>query len=104
MFTVNNKNIVVDTGPDFRQQMLRENIQNVDAVLFTHAHKDHTAGLDDVRAFNFKHKQDIPIYCESHVLDQLKMEYTYIFDPNILLFSDGGDDIAPLVRKELGIQ
>lgn len=80
MFTINDKNIVVDTGPDFRQQMLRENVQNIEAILYTHAHKDHTAGLDDVRAFNFKHKKNMPIYCEQHVFNQLKQEFNYIFD------------------------
>lgn len=80
MFTVDDKNIVVDTGPDFRQQMLRGNVQNIEAILYTHAHKDHTAGLDDVRAFNFKHKKDMPIFCEQRVFDQLRQEYSYIFD------------------------
>ena len=75
----NNKNIVIDTGPDFRQQILRENIQRVDGILFTHEHKDHTAGLDDVRAFNFKYKMDMPIYARKNVLNQLKEEFSYIF-------------------------
>ena len=57
-----NQTIVIDTGPDFRQQMLRENVQQLDAVVFTHEHKDHIAGFDDVRAFNFKQKKDMPIY------------------------------------------
>ena len=51
-----NTNIVIDTGPDFRQQMLREKVEKLDAVLFTHSHKDHTAGLDDIRSYNFKAK------------------------------------------------
>ena len=54
--------IIVDIGPDFRQQVLRENIEWLDAVLLTHEHKDHTAGLDDIRSFNFKQKMDMPVY------------------------------------------
>lgn len=71
--------IIVDTGPDFRQQMLRENVMRLDAVLFTHAHRDHTAGLDDVRAFNFKYQMDMPVYGVQAVLDQLRVEYAYAF-------------------------
>lgn len=73
------KNFVIDTGPDFRQQMLRERVTQLDAVLFTHQHKDHTAGLDDVRAFNFLQRQDMPVYARSQVLDQLKAEFAYVF-------------------------
>jgi phosphoribosyl 1,2-cyclic phosphate phosphodiesterase len=73
---------VVDTGPDFRQQMLRENIQRLDAVIFTHAHRDHTAGLDDVRAYNFLQQMDMPIYGTQPTLDQLKVEYAYAFEKN----------------------
>jgi phosphoribosyl 1,2-cyclic phosphate phosphodiesterase len=82
MFTVDGVNIVVDTGPDFRQQMLRHNVQDVRAVVFTHAHKDHTAGLDDVRSFNFKHNKNMDIYCEERVLHSLSKEFFYIFDEN----------------------
>ena len=73
------RSILVDTGPDFRQQMLRANIAQLDAVLFTHEHKDHTAGLDDVRAFNFRQQQEIPVFAEPRVLEQLKREFAYIF-------------------------
>ena len=76
---VANQSIVVDTGPDFRQQMLRERVKRVDAILFTHAHRDHTAGLDDVRAYNFMQKIDMPVYGTQPVLDQLKIEYAYAF-------------------------
>ena len=76
---VDGKSLVVDTGPDFRQQMLRERINHVDAILFTHEHKDHTAGLDDVRSYNFRQGIDMPIYGRKPVLNQLKQEYSYIF-------------------------
>jgi len=77
---VDGKNLVIDTGPDFRQQMLRERVKNLDAVLFTHSHKDHIAGLDDVRAFNFLQKKGMPIYGTSHTFEQVRREYYYAFD------------------------
>ena len=73
------KTVIIDTGPDFRQQMLRENIQHLDAVVFTHEHKDHIAGLDDVRAFNFKQQAAMDIYATPAVEDGLKREFHYIF-------------------------
>lgn len=76
---VDGLSLVVDTGPDFRQQMLRERITRIDAVLFTHQHKDHTAGFDDLRSFNFVQKIDIPIYARKPVMDQLRQEFAYIF-------------------------
>lgn len=76
---VQDQTFVIDTGPDFRQQMLREQVKRVDAVIFTHAHRDHTAGLDDIRAFNFMHQMDMPVYGTREVLDQLKIEYAYAF-------------------------
>lgn len=76
---VDGLSIVVDTGPDFRMQMLRARIQKLDAVLFTHEHKDHTAGLDDIRPFNFLQKKDIPIFGRSQVLEQIRREFAYIF-------------------------
>ncbi|WP_109830274.1 MBL fold metallo-hydrolase [Reichenbachiella versicolor] len=75
-------NIVVDTGPDFRQQMLSNNVQHLDAVLYTHEHKDHVAGMDDIRSFNFKQKKDMPIYAQSRVIDRLKKEFSYVFAEN----------------------
>jgi len=76
------KVIVVDTGPDFRQQMLRENVQQLDAVVFTHEHKDHIAGLDDVRAFNFKQKKDMEVYATAETQVALKREFHYAFAEN----------------------
>lgn len=71
--------LVIDTGPDFRQQMLRESVRKLDAVVFTHEHKDHTAGLDDIRSFNFLQKKDMPLYARTQVIEQLKREFAYVF-------------------------
>jgi phosphoribosyl 1,2-cyclic phosphate phosphodiesterase len=71
--------IVVDTTPDFRYQMLREDIRRLDAVLFTHPHKDHIAGLDDVRAFNFFMEQDMQVYANQMTIDALMREFAYAF-------------------------
>jgi phosphoribosyl 1,2-cyclic phosphate phosphodiesterase len=73
------KLIIIDTGPDFREQMLRENIKNLDAILYTHEHKDHTAGLDDIRSFNYIRQKPMDVYAESQVIRSLQMEFAYIF-------------------------
>jgi phosphoribosyl 1,2-cyclic phosphate phosphodiesterase len=70
---------VVDTTPDFRYQMLREKVKRMDAVLFTHPHKDHVAGLDDIRAFNFFQEQAMQIYANSMTIDALMREFAYAF-------------------------
>ena len=74
--------VLIDAGPDFRYQMLRERICSVDAILLTHNHKDHTGGLDDIRAFNYHEKKAAQIYCEKYVEDSLRMEYSYAFAKN----------------------
>jgi len=71
-------NYVIDCGPDFRQQMLREEVTHLDALLFTHEHADHTAGLDDIRPFFFR-QGDIPIYAHQRVVGELKKRFDYIF-------------------------
>jgi len=71
--------IAIDAGPDFRQQMLRADIRSLDAILFTHHHKDHIAGLDDVRAFNFLLNKDMPIYANAFTLERLRIEFDYAF-------------------------
>jgi phosphoribosyl 1,2-cyclic phosphate phosphodiesterase len=72
-------NLLIDTGPDFRQQMLREHIKNLDAVLYTHEHKDHIAGMDDIRAFNYFQKKYMDLYLSEHVEDALRREFAYVF-------------------------
>lgn len=71
--------LVVDTGPDFRQQMLRAGVAKLDGVLFTHEHRDHIAGLDDIRSFNFIQKSPMDIFAEERVLRALKSGFPYVF-------------------------
>ncbi|MCB0775446.1 MAG: MBL fold metallo-hydrolase [Chitinophagaceae bacterium] len=71
--------LVVDTGPDFRYQMLRQKVNKLDAVLFTHPHKDHLAGLDDIRAFNFFQKKPIDIYADSLTEEAIRRDFYYAF-------------------------
>ncbi len=72
--------VVIDTAPDFRQQALREGMERLDAVLFTHTHADHVLGLDDVRVFYFRQRVPIPIYASSRSMDDIRRIFTYIFD------------------------
>ena len=73
------KTIVIDSGPDFRYQMLRAGVKDLDAIVFTHEHKDHVAGLDDIRPFNYLLKKHIDIYATERVQDTLRKEFSYIF-------------------------
>lgn len=79
---INNALIVIDAGPDFRQQMLTTKTENLDALLITHEHNDHIAGLDDIRPFNFKHKKPIPVFTTGRVHELLKERFPYIFANN----------------------
>ena len=103
--------LVVDSGPDFRTQMLRANVQDIDAILYTHEHKDHVAGMDDARPFCFKHNKEIEIYAHERVMNQLKKEFHYVFDerfnypgiprinPNVISntpFEINGETITPI--------
>ena len=79
LIETNGKTFIIDTGPDFRQQMLRANVKRLDAVIFTHEHKDHTAGFDDIRAYNFIHKKKMDVYGNERVHETIKREFAYIF-------------------------
>lgn len=74
--------IVIDTGPDFRQQMLREDVRSLTAVLLTHEHKDHVAGMDDVRAFNFSQRRPMPIFADKRTQKAVLRDFYYAFSPN----------------------
>jgi len=73
------KVIVIDSGPDFRYQMLRAKVKRLDAIVFTHEHKDHIAGMDDIRAFNYRQEAAIDIYATTRVQEALKREFAYVF-------------------------
>ena len=80
LLEADNVTLLFDAGPDFRQQMLREHVKKLDAIILTHEHKDHIAGMDDVRAFNFKSQDAIDIYAEDEVQEAVKREYKYVFE------------------------
>ncbi len=114
-----NASIVIDCGPDFRQQMLVATCPKVDAILFTHEHSDHTAGLDDIRPFYFK-QGAIPIYAHQRVLNNLKKRFDYIFEtqnkypgaPHVLTyevknnhpFTLGNKTIVPINASHANLQ
>jgi phosphoribosyl 1,2-cyclic phosphate phosphodiesterase len=75
-------NLVIDTGPDFRQQMLRAKVPSLDAILMTHEHNDHIIGLDDVRPFNFQKMTDMPVYASRQVAQVLRQRFAYVFAEN----------------------
>lgn len=76
----NGKNLVIDTGPDFRQQMLRTEIPRLDGILFTHSHKDHISGFDDIRAYNYIQKEHMEVYLEEAVMKAMRRDFFYMFE------------------------
>jgi len=79
MIEWNKQRLIIDCGPDFRTQMLKAQVQHIDAILFTHEHADHTAGLDDIRPLYFKQNKAVPIYALERVLNNLQKRFDYIF-------------------------
>lgn len=78
--TDDNLNFLIDIGPDFREQMLRQQVMHLDGILITHAHRDHVAGIDDIRAFNYTQNCKMQVYANKTALDILQRDYHYIFD------------------------
>ena len=94
IISVLNKKILIDSGPDLRQQSLKNNINKIDYVLYTHAHRDHVSGIDELRSFNFIQKKKIKAFGNKELVNQLKKDFSYIFSdfkypglPNIELTS-----------------
>lgn len=79
LIEINGNTYCVDSGPDFRQQMLINNVNGLDGILYTHEHKDHIAGMDDVRAFNYKQQRDMDMFCSVNVEEALRREFYYVF-------------------------
>jgi len=92
----NNKSFIIDTGPDFRQQLLVNNIKKLDYILFTHEHRDHISGLDDIRSFNWLNNKPMDIYAEERVINMIKSEYYYAFKDEKY---PGIPEINPIVIK-----
>lgn len=97
LLEVDGVTLMVDAGPDFRMQLLRENVKRVDAILLTHEHTDHIGGLDDVRAFNYFMRQPMPVYAEERVHRALRQVFSYAFDENKY---PGAPDIEQIVINE----
>ena len=79
LLNIDKKNILIDSGPDLRLQLLREKVMKIDCVLFTHEHRDHVAGIDDLRSLYYSNKNEIPLFMSRQVYEALKRDYSYLF-------------------------
>lgn len=102
MLSRGSSNVVIDCGPDFRIQMLKHKVEDIDAVLFTHAHRDHIAGLDDIRAFNYILHKSIDVYGTEITLDAIKEQFPYIFIPG-RYFGAPQLNLHPITNSEFEI-
>jgi phosphoribosyl 1,2-cyclic phosphate phosphodiesterase len=93
LLSVGERNVVIDTSPDFRTQALREKIGRLDAIVYTHGHADHILGLDDIRPFNIRQNSEIPLYAAPDTLAILRRTFAYIFQPN-------GFSSLPMIRMQ----
>ncbi|CAM1356961.1 MULTISPECIES: MBL fold metallo-hydrolase [Tenacibaculum] len=100
MISWDNVNYVIDCGPDFRQQMIRENVQSINGILFTHEHSDHIAGFDDIRPFGFRMGK-VPIYVTDRVLKALQKRYDYVFVTENKYPSAPTVEVIPVSHKKV---
>ena len=120
LVSVGDKNILIDIGPDFREQMLRNDVSHLDAILVTHAHRDHVAGIDDIRPYNYYQQSPIDIYARSNAIEAIRRDYAYIFAQHIYpglpeanlievsgssVFSIGNTEVVPIeaMHKDMPI-
>jgi phosphoribosyl 1,2-cyclic phosphate phosphodiesterase len=95
-----NHTVVIDTGPDFREQALREHIRSIDAVLYTHPHADHILGMDDLRPLSFQHPQGLPLYADDETAAVLHRIFEYTFSPNAKYPTRARVELRPLNGQE----
>ncbi len=100
----NERHVLIDTGPDFRQQALRENLRTIDAVLYTHSHADHIMGLDDLRPLSFKNPDKIPLYADSTTTQVLQQVFEYTFSESNRYPYKARVELRPLARTHVPLR